>query len=252
MATYLYCVLTPATADALPAGLKGLGGSPIRWLAAATLEPMAAWVATIDESSLRHEGVTLTADALLHNQVVNVALASGEAVLPARFGTLFADDLTCEKNLVDERQNLLATLDRVSGSVEIPVLIVPTGSRHRKPQLPDRQQTGVGRRYLEAARDHRLEQARRHALLEAQADRVTNSVGEMVRGEARTIDSRGILSLVHLVPKSALQRYRQAIDEIQPERGVRIVIGDLRAPYSFTNLKSVRTGHDSGSPSNND
>ena len=56
MATYLYCVLAPPNPEAIPNGLTGISGSPVRVLVPAATTHMEVWVATIDDAALRVSG----------------------------------------------------------------------------------------------------------------------------------------------------------------------------------------------------
>src|SRR5438309_5117520 len=101
MASYLYCVLQPARPDALPPTLRGIGATAVRSLSSAALDPLEAWVAAVPDASLRAPTKERLAQALVHNEVVNAALATGRTPLPARFGMYFLDDATCANALVD-------------------------------------------------------------------------------------------------------------------------------------------------------
>lgn len=254
MATYLYCVLTSATNEAPPPGLRGIGDAPIRTLSNDAFLPLEAWVGTVAESAFRDAGPDLAARALAHNEVVNAALATGRTPLPARYGARFDDDATCLADLLRRRDELEKALERVANMVEIPVLLVPTYAAASALVRPDRRDRGAGRRYLEAVRARAEEQARRRTVLAEQAARIEGAVGEIVRAAARSTDKRGVLSIAHLVPRHALGVYRECIEALQPAagNGVRIIIGDVRAPYSFADLEKVSTGHDSGSPNSDE
>jgi hypothetical protein len=247
MATYLYCILRPATSKRLPEGLRGIGETAVRALSHASLAPLEAWIGTVDETDLRATGATLAAQALLHNEVVSAALAIDETPVPARFGSRFADDATCVRELARRKGDLLHTLDRVAGAVEMPVLVVaPT--HQSTPVRPDSREAGSGRRYLELLRQNARHEEEERARLEAQAERVSRAVGQIVRAEVRSADRRGVLSIAHLVSREALASYRTAIEAVPREPGVKLIFGEVRAPYSFAELRSAQSGHDSGSP----
>src|SRR3982751_5902236 len=110
MSTYLYCVLTPK-ADGLPSGLAGIAGAPVRSLLLDGRDPLEAWVATVHDSEIHARGDALVAQALLHNEIVNAALATGRTPAPARYGSRFADDATCLADLARRRDELLSVLE---------------------------------------------------------------------------------------------------------------------------------------------
>lgn len=252
MASYLYCVLQPARPEAVPPTLRGLGAAAIRSLSSAALDPLEAWVAAVPAAELHRPPKERAAQALLHNEVVNAALATGRTPIPARFGIHFPDDATCASALVACRGKLLQTLDRVAGAVESSVLLVPREPAPPKPGLPSRSEAGAGRRYLEAIREHAEATERRRMLVNAEADRVSETVGKIVRAQDRRTERGGILALAHLVPRDALEEYVALIAGLKANAATRIVLGGVRAPYSFAEWNWVDTGHDSSSPSDDE
>jgi len=233
MPTYLYCVLAPASTESVPAGLTGIAGAPIRALTSSALAPLEAWVATIGEDALRVSGSALAAQALLHNEIVNAALATGRTPAPARYGSRFPDDAACVADLTQRTGELRAILDRVAGMVEIPTLLVPRElpTPAEKPSAGD---PAAGRRYLESIRARVLDETRRRSAADREASRIRASVGDLVHDEARTLNTAGVMSIAHLVPVRAFERYRQVMAAYVPEENFRVVIGEPRAPYSFS------------------
>jgi hypothetical protein len=250
MPTYLYCVLAPASAEAVPAGLIGIAGAPIRALTAPGLAPLEAWVATIGHDVLRASGSALATQAFLHNEIVNAALATGHTPAPARYGSRFLDDAACAADLTHRAGELRAILDHVAGTVEVPTLLVPHELRTTPIQRPRSGDPEAGRRYLESIRTRVLDDDRRRSAADREASRLRASVGDLVRDEARSFTPAGVMSIAYLVSTGAVDRYRQAMSTFVPGENFRVVIGEPRAPYSFSLLRSEGwTGHDSGSPS---
>ena len=250
MSTYLYCVLAPASADAVPAGLSGIGGAPIRALTGAGLAPMEAWVASVDEDALRVSGRALAAQALLHNEIVDAAMATGRTPAPARYGSRFPDDDACVADLTRRAGELRAILDRVAGTVEIPTLLVPHELRPTSIERPSSSDVDAGRRYLESIRARVADEDRRRSTAEGEASRLRASIGDLVRDEARSFTAAGVMSIAHLVSRGAVDRYRLAIATFVPRENFRVVRGEPRAPYSFASPHGGSpSGHDSGNPS---
>jgi hypothetical protein len=214
------------------------------------MAPLEAWVATIEERSSFERTSDLATQALLHNDVVNAAMATGRTPLPARFGSRFADDAACAEHIIDKRDDLLRALARVADSIEIGVLIVPREPLAPKLSRPARTAAGPGRRYLESLRDHARAEAEQRVRLEQIADRIASSVGNIVRSAVRSVDRRGVLSITHLVPRNEIERYRQRVEAAQAATNpdFRVVLGEPRAPYAFAQLRLARDGHDSSSP----
>ena len=250
MPTYLYCVLAPASADAVPAGLRGIAGGRVRALTAPGLVSLEAWVATVDEDALRVSGRALAAQALLHNEIVDAALATGRTPAPARYGSRFSDDETCIADLTRRAGELRAILDHVAGTVEMPTLLVPHELRDTSTERPSSRDPSAGRRYLESIRARVADENHRRAMAEHEASRLRASVGDLVRDEARSFTGAGMMSIAHLVSRGAVDQYRRAIATFVPGENFRLVRGEPRAPYSFASpLTDSRSGHDSGSPS---
>ena len=250
MSTYLYCVLARASAEGVPAGLTGIAGSPVRALTAPGLGSLEAWVATVDDEALRVSGRALAAQALLHNEIVDAALATGRTPAPARYGSRFPDDAACGADLTHRAAELRAILDHVADAVEIATLLVPHQLRTKSTERPSSNDAAAGRRYLESIRARIGDENRRRSAAEREASRLHASVGDLVRDEARSFTAAGVLSIAHLVSREAVDRYRRAIAAFVPGENLRVVMGEPRAPYSFASPpKPSLSGHDSSSPS---
>jgi hypothetical protein len=236
----------------MPPALRGIADTPVRALAVGGLAPLEAWVGTVADTELSAMGGELVTKALAHNEVVNAALATGQTPVPARFGCSFQNDESLVSDLSGRRDDLSATLDRVADAVEIPVLIVPTGPPLERPIRPDRHEAAAGRRYLDTLRRHAEAEAARRAVVDATAEHLSAAVGNFVRGEVRSRDRRGVVSLAHLVSHRLLERYHEKIAALGTAPGARIVTGEKRAPYSFAELRVSQVGHDFSSPSSNE
>jgi len=253
MATYLYCVLAPPKTDALPSGLRGIAGAPVRSVVAPARGGIEAWVATIEDSVLRSTGRTLAEQALLHNEVVEAALATGRTPVPARFGSRFRNDAACTSHLEERHAELEAALARVAGAVEMAVLLVPNAERvETVADRPQRDEPAAGRRYLEAIRKRTRSAERRRAAADHLAERLASAVAPMIRGEARRSDSSGVMSVAHLVDVADLERYRRMVVQLSTDNDFRIVVAGPRAPYSFAVETAAVVGHDSSSPNHDE
>ena len=255
MTTYLYCVLAPPNPEVLPRGLSGIGGTPVRALVANGSRPIEAWVATVEDATLRVTGQALASQALVHNEIVEAAMATGRTPVPARYGTHFDDDATCIADVIRRTAQLTPILDRVAGFVEMSVLIVPneepseTVSRLSRPQ---RHESDAGRRYLESIRERaRLADQRRRAA-DAVADNITEALNTIVRDESRSFNTIGVMALAHLVQRGRVDAYRETISRLEPIPAFRLIVAEPRAPYSFVAQEVASPGHDSSSPNRND
>jgi len=242
MPTYLYCVLAPASAEGLPSGLAGVASAPIRVVTVPGIVALEAWVATVDEDALRVRGRALAAQALLHNAVVDAALATGRTPVPARYGSRFPDDESCIADLARRAAELEATLDHVADAVEMPTLLVPRKRRTKSMEKPSSHDATAGRRYLESIRARLADEQHRRSTAEREASRLRATVDELIRGEARNFTAAGVMSIAHLVSREAVARYREAVATFEPGEGLRVVRGEPRAPYSFASPQSAARG----------
>jgi hypothetical protein len=246
--TYLYCVLTTGATD--PRRLVGIAGAPVRSLIVDRARSLEAWVASTPESAFRVSGRALGAQALLHNDVVSAALATGRTPLPARFGSYFVDDFSCVATLAARAPQHHDKHARLTGTVEMSVLIVPprSPSTTGSATVPERNDPAAGRRYLEVVRERaRLADAARRTL-DSVVEDISDAVRDLVRAEKSTRRSAGIVSLAHLLPREAVTGFRQAVRGVATPKDVRLIIAGPRAPYSFVETGVLSTGHDSGSP----
>jgi hypothetical protein len=239
MVTYLYCVLTPPRTEAFPSGLAGLAGTPVRVVVVHEREGLEAWIATIDEETLHASGSALAKLAIVHNEVMDAALATGRTPLPARFGTRFADDDALLTDLQARRAQLIHRLHRVAGAVEMSVLVVPTDRAQKHSMTPlRRDEPAAGRRYLEAVRERTRSEEQRHVEANRVAERVSQAVSVITRGEIRST-SPTVLSIAHLVRQEDLERYRLELSQLDVGEKFRIIVAGPRAPYSFAGDQSI-------------
>jgi hypothetical protein len=212
-----------------------------------------AWVATVDDTALRVGGRALAALALVHDQVVSAALASGRTPLPARFGSLFSDDASCIRMLGTRAPQLHATLSRLAGTIEMSVILALPHMKlaERPASLPARNESSAGRRYLEFVRERTQHVEQVQAAIEAVIAQLRRAVHAIALQEERGRAAQGITSIAHLVRREDEARYRDALQSFERRNDVRAVVAGPRAPYSFAGPIALVTGHDSGSPDHN-
>ena len=245
MVTYLYCLLAPPQADAIPEGLLGLGGTPVRRIVAerSGAEALEAWVATVDERMFRvvPPGSQVTTLVLAHNEVIGAALATGRTPIPARFGQRFADDPPCLADIERRSDALCRALAKVAGCVEMGIVLAPSTSRVLRnlepipiPARPRPEEPRAGRRYLEGQRSRALTNEARRLAGDTELRRLTAAVTHLVRDESKGIATTGVASVSHLIRRDDAQAYRAALDAVVPASGFRMLITGPRAPYSFS------------------
>jgi hypothetical protein len=211
---YLYALLGTAPGDTLGVGgcdeslrLVDLGGS---------------WALVGDVAAAPTPSpATLTAqDAVLRRLAPGV-----EAILPARFGTLVADDAALVEALVPRRGELTEALARVAGCEQMTLRVwgeygAPTDEV--KDTVP-----GPGTRYLTA---------RRRARQVPEVEALRQRLGALVRGErAERHDRPPLLATVqHLVARGQSARYLAEVEAAAPTlRPWRVSVTGPWLPYAF-------------------
>jgi hypothetical protein len=199
----------------------------------------------------------LAQQLIVHNEIVDAALAAGSTPLPARFGTFFTDDAACIADLTRRASALRRILERVEGCVELTALVVPSTSRLLRElepvgPRPELHEQHAGRRYMESLRAHSNQDAAIRTRAMLLIERLSSGVRSVVRQETRGRSVNGVYSVSHLVPRASQDAYREAVSAVAPGPDFRIVVSDPRAPYSFARDQEDSPGHDSGSLSSND
>lgn len=224
MPTYLYCLLKPA-AD--PRGVRGVAGEIVRSL---TIGDVAAWVGDVASAP---RATVDTAEA--HDTVLSAALAGADAVVPARFGQVMADDETCRHRLDGRMDELRDSLDKVAGLVEM-AFVAQLASADDMPSPPPHTS---GRAYLEGLR----EQIRREDRWRDRAERlravVREQAGDIVRDERLVVRApTRVVTVSHLVPRAEVDEYRQRLGGLRFEGALETLIVGPAAPGSFVTMSA--------------
>jgi len=207
MSVYLYAIL-----GAQPASCgNGVCAEPLRLVVSGDL------VAVVGDVPDTPELTAMTLRA--QDGVLRRLAAAVDAVLPARFGTLLADDAAVTEALARRRGPLAQALGRVAGCEQMTVRAESaTGG-------------GPGTRYL-AQRRQAQEQAQRVPELEP----LRRRLGELVRAErVERHDRPPLLATVqHLVPRGAGGRYVAVVDDARDAlRPWRVSVTGPWLPYAF-------------------
>ena len=104
MATYLYCVLAPPNPEAIPNGLTGISGSPVRVLVPAATTHMEVWVATIDDGALR--GLVGPGTTLGEGCVIGPNARIGSGCRIGHFVVIHADTAVGSEVRIDDHATL--------------------------------------------------------------------------------------------------------------------------------------------------
>lgn len=235
MILHAYCIRAAGEPPPGPE-TRGIGGAEV---VAVDVEGVSAWVSRLDAPPAPEP------DRLReHDGVVRAALRTATP-LPLRFGALFADEGALRAILAERAGELLASLERVRGRVEMGAALGwdAAAARERvlarRPELrPVEEKPATGRAYLEARRrEHGLEAALREEA-EAVVERVSRAVAAALPEalETRTTLPRPEVAgtLAHLVRCGNVSVYRDAVRSVAGELPeVELRVSGPWAPYSF-------------------
>jgi Gas vesicle synthesis protein GvpL/GvpF len=166
--------------------------------------------------------------AVRHGSVVDAVAARNDAVLPARFGTAFADEDALAAAVVSRSDELRTRLEHVRGCVELGVRArwdaEPAGETAEPPT--------TGREYLRA-------RYARYARARELADRVHPPLAELSR-DTRRVDglaTGGSVRAAYLVPDDAVDAFRARVEALERAHpGITLVCTGPWPPYSFATL----------------
>jgi hypothetical protein len=164
----------------------------------------------------------------VHERVVERMMAD-RAVLPMRFGSKLPDEAALRDVLATRQQELLATLERVRGRIEVGVRAMQPVGRDTPLPAPPQPVAASGREYLEA----KLHNGRRAdhdagALHEPLAELAV----EVRRQPARAPEE--LLRVSYLIETPVLARFRATVERLQRAHpGIAILCTGPWPPYSF-------------------
>ena len=247
MSTHLYCLLPPTSLAAMPAGLTGIEGAPVRAIA---VDRVVAWVS---DAQARPKVPGLVADTAIagireHDAVVEAALGTGLTPVPARFGQRFATDEACAEGIGRNSTAIAALLAAVEGFVEMTLILAPSTRRvvtDLIPVLPEMVGEGAGRKYLESLRAREAATGALRQALDALAQRLSDATQEFVRRVSvhENLAKMPMRAISHLIARDLVDRYRESLGAVLPGGDFRFIVVGPRAPYSFATL----TDSDGGS-----
>ena len=164
--------------------------------------------------------------------------ASTSALLPARFGTCVRDADELRFILRSRQPSLQRALARVRNRVQmtVRVLAVPPrraankGSRGSRNNGRPGAQLGSGAQYLR----HRADAAARERDIPG-FEPVRASLQRWIRDER--IEPRGsMVSVYHLIPRAAAERYQRALMRAATASDLRVVVTGPWPPYAFADI----------------
>jgi hypothetical protein len=213
------CVYALAARGARTSAVRGVGGEKLRAVAVGRFDVIVGDVKSRPRPT--------DANLLRYDRIVTRLWAQNRALLPARFGTVVPDSSDVGLTVEEQGDALRSRLAGVRGRAQMTILILlpprpRTGAAHQSPMS--------GADYLRAV--HAASDVPGIAPLRA-------ALGRWVRGER--VEKRGdVASVYHLVPKSAVGRYRSAAVRAGREAGIRLRVLGPRPPYAFADPTAVQ------------
>ncbi len=217
-------VLLYAIADrehVVPAGVTGLGGEDLRVVSAGELRAIAGECASAPAA---------TPEALLRFEQIVEALMGERTVLPARFGTILADEDAAVELLTGRHRQLADALRRVGGAVEMGVR---AGWSDGEPERPSAETRGAD--YLLGRLEHRQRAQRLAAELDA-------ALAGLALERACRILARpeGQVSAAYLVTRPRVDAFRAACDRLaETITDAGVICTGPWPPYSFVDSEQT-------------
>ena len=228
MPTYLYCVRSDPV---LPAEwLVGIDGGRVRGL---EVDDVLAWVSDIQSMPVEANIARLSA----HDAVCAAALESGDTPLPVRFGQAFADDRAAASGIGARKTELQARMARVSGCVEVRVVITrgkteeepPSTVRDAEADEPD----GPGTAFLKRlARAGRVELAREVGCEEVR-HAIRSTAKPLIVDQRGCETARGLSYFAVLIRRDDVTEFRDVVTNALPTEAIDLSVLGPFAPYSF-------------------
>jgi hypothetical protein len=207
------CVYALAPRGARRSGVKGLAGEQLRTITLGTV------VAIVGDVTARPRPTV--ANLLRYDRILTELWAQSGALLPVRFGTILAHASELDHALrlrgATLRRRLAVVRDRAQMTVLVPI---PYPNRRRA----TRRRARTGAEYLRAARA--AHDVPGFAQLRPAVRRWVRDERMQMRGSIGTV--------YHLVPRSAADRYRSALERAARDAGIRVRVLGPRLPYAFS------------------
>ena len=260
MTVHLYCMLPRGheAAGSVPPGLRGIDDAPVRALLVNGVEAWVSDVHTASASTPITRGQPLIDGVKAHDAVVETALGAGTTPVPARFGQRFNDDMACRAALESRVGPVSNVLTALQGFIEMTLLVTPSTRRMLRdlepalaeersgvePDAFEHSSIGPGRAYLETLREKGDAMSEMRSALSRLAERITTAVGSLVRrsAEHQSVTRMPMLTLSHLIERSATDAYRAAAAAVPTGAELRVLVIGPRAPYSFCALRAGTIG----------
>jgi hypothetical protein len=210
---YLYAV----TESIDPPGARGVGGTPVRTVAAGGL------AAVISDHPGKRPSAELD-DLWAHEEVVEAAMRQGP-VLPMRAGSLLESEDEVSDLLSSRGDEFRTALSRVRGGVELGVRLVIADPPPDEPREVEPE--GPGTTYLLG----RLSQKRQ---AEGLFERVHSTLRPLASESTEPARAPGSVKVAYLVDETRMPAFRDAVRDLDDELdGAGVLCTGPWPPYSF-------------------
>ena len=226
MTICVYALVSPPPARL---GLTGMAGEKLRVVSVSRI------AAVIGE--MRRAPAPTVRNLRRYAAVVEAIAAKVPAILPARFATTVVDRDELTFILTSRSAALRRRLRSVRARCQMTIRLVGSdpGDAPLRGQTPVMPRTGVrprngatqGTRYLR----QRMANAERGRAIPA-FEPIRAAVGRFVKDE-RVEKRADVITVNHLVPRTAVTRYRAAVTRSAGENHLRLMVSGPWAPYAF-------------------
>jgi hypothetical protein len=168
-----------------------------------------------------------------HEAVIESIMRAGDAVLPARFGTLFADDRALDDALSRHADALAAGLERVRGCVELGLRVMWKPPQHAPASPPS---TISGRAYMLARLDEERRRRETRELAERIAADLHDNLAPLARDSTRRVlpTPDVLMSAAYLVPRDDAESFATRTRELSSTHpALRLLCTGPWPPYHF-------------------
>ena len=170
--------------------------------------------------------------------VIEHVAAQTSAILPARFGTCMADFDEVTRVLQSRSATLRHRLNVVRDRTQMTIRVV-LGSDSGDAPLPSRTQAKARSRVgVEHGSTQGTQYLHRRAAAAAQAreipgfEPIRTAVAHWVKDE-RVERRAGVITVHHLIPRSAVSTYRTTVERVAVRAGLRAIVSGPFPPYAF-------------------
>ena len=222
---YAYAIIDPVCAAA-PRDVRGLDDAA---LATRTI----GGVAVVYSAHELRQVAPTPENLWRHEAVVESIMRTCDAVLPARFGTLFAHDRALDEVVSRHAVPLAAGLQRVRGCVELGLRVLWQPPQHAPASPPS---NSAGRAYMLA----RLDDERRRRETRERGERIAADLHDNLAPLARDSTRRvlptpdALMSAAYLVPRDDAETFAARARELSlTHPALRLLCTGPWPPYHF-------------------